>query len=838
MKKLLLVALLSCTAKFILAQTNFLNDLVATENNFNTIDSIATKYFKEHPELNFKNQKEEDNSYLKYKRWAYYWQSRVNADGTFPDPKTKWEIYKNLQTPKTRGTAWRNISQTTAISGYDGMGRLLSVAFSPTDSNIMYVAAPKGGVWKTIDGGTTWKSIGDNLPVLTCGKVIIDKNNPGTLYVSLGERPGWWEYSLGIYKTTDDGLTWQATGQAFNFSNQIAIYDIAMAPNNSQILFSAQSNGLFKSIDAGATWNLIASGEFKQIEFMPNNDSTFYVVKYSSNVASQIFKSTNLGATNTQVSNFTFLSNKIHIAVTKADSNYLVATCNNGAIFKCYTSNNAGSTFTFKSDITANDYVAISSTNKNKIYYGAVVVYASYNGGTTFNQITDWYSSGNYVAVHADVHYIAPNPITNKMFFCNDGGLYKYNESNNKWKDLSNGLIITQFYKLAVAQADTTYVIGGTQDNGGRQRLNDGTWTETNGGDAMCQAIDKDNDQTIFTTYTYGQLYRSFDRWGADQYTDITPDPTENGDWVAPFELAPSNNNTIVAGYNNIFASMDQGSSWSKLTNYSTSNTPFTHIAIANSNINYIYASWPNRIYSTKDFGSTWASKAVPNAGINEAISSINVHPKNAAIVYYTKAGYGDKKKIFKSIDGGLTYTNVSYNLPNMPVNALALDAETDSANIEMYIATDVGVFNKKDADTTWQYFGQGLPNTEVSDIKIQYQSNKLFVATYGRGIWEIEKKPKAVPNVITSAPIATDKCKVEYANNYLQVNLINNTSNNYIITITNINGQKIFSTIWHTAPGQNIKNIETKNMHTGIYIINISNGNNNFTEKINIIND
>jgi photosystem II stability/assembly factor-like uncharacterized protein len=838
MKKNVIVLIILLCGIGIHAQDSELKKLIGSVNNFNSIDSIAQNYFNIHPDLKIKNINTEDNFYLKYNRWAYYWRARVNADGTFPDPKVKWDLYKNLQTSKTRGATWGNISQTTSISGYNGMGRLLSVAFSPTDSNTMYVAAPKGGIWKTIDGGNSWKSIGDNLPVLNCGKVIIDKNNPGTLYASLGERPGWWEYSMGIYKTTNDGATWQATGQAYNFSDQVAIFDIAMATNNSNILFSGQSNGLFKSTDAGTTWTLIASGEYKQIEFMPNSDSTFYTVKYSSTVASQIMKSTNLGSSLTQASNFSIVSNKIHIAVTKADPNFLVATFNNGTIFKCYTSSNAGSTFTFKSDITANDYVGISNTNKNKIYYGAVVVYASTDGGSSFNQITNWYNSGTYTAVHADLHYIAPNPLTNKMFFCNDGGLYKFNESNSKWKDLSNGLVITQFYKIAVAQIDTSFIIGGTQDNGGRQRLSNGNWTETNGGDAMCQGIDKDNDQTIYTTYTYGQLYRSYDRWAADQYFDITPDPNENGDWIAPFELAPSNNNTIVAGYNNIFASTDQGNSWNKLTNNSTNATPYTHIAIAPNNTNYIYACNGARIFTTKNFGTTWTSKGIANAGVNVNISSLCIHPKNEEIVYYTKSGYGDKRKIYKSLDAGLTYNNISYNLPNMPVNAMVIDDGTDSANVELYVATDVGVFFKKDADTIWQYYGQGIPNTEISDIKIQYASNKLYISTYGRGIWETEKNTKSIPLAINKNEIKIANFKIVPLKNEIALEVTIENATTFFVNIYNTQGQLLYNIPWPATVGYNTNTIDSKKWGTGIYVITINDGKNKFSKKITINNE
>ena len=115
----------------------------ATAQSFTQIQQQANAYFALHPELKKGKEDREENPYVQYKRWEWYWQNRLMPDGTFPEPTTTWEMYKNLQAKKTRSNTWKNISQTTAISGYDGMGRVTSIAFHPTDSNIFYVAAPK-----------------------------------------------------------------------------------------------------------------------------------------------------------------------------------------------------------------------------------------------------------------------------------------------------------------------------------------------------------------------------------------------------------------------------------------------------------------------------------------------------------------------------------------------------------------------------------------------------------------------------------------------------------------------------------------------------------------------
>jgi photosystem II stability/assembly factor-like uncharacterized protein len=804
-----------------------LQDVLPKEaNSFAAITAFADSFFANNgSKLNYNNAGvAQESDYLKYRRWQYYWKNRIMPDGSFPDAMHKYAVYKDLNSKKIRANTWENFSQTTSESGYNGMGRVLSVAFHPTDSNTMYITAPKGGIWKTTNGGNTWTAKGDALPALFTGKVVVDNTNGNTLYVSLGDNTNWVynDPSLGIYKSVDGGDTWTTTGQTYTHQNNVRINDLAMLQNNNTTIASAQNNGLFVSNDAGATWVLKQSGNFKQVISKPFSNAKMYALQFddvSNNC--KLFSTSDSGQTWTQIYTFSHNTGSVNLATTIADSNFLAATFSSDSTY-LYTSNNQGVSFNFKGGKEDADYIGISANNKNIMYIGGVSSYKSTNGGTTFSKLTHWYDNGIHTAVHADAHYYASNPITKKMFYCNDGGIYRYNELNDTWKDLSNGLVITQFYKCAISQIDSTYVVGGTQDNGGRQ-LNAGVWSSTNGGDAMEQATDIVDENVAFTTYVDGELYKTYDRWANS--TTITPDANDMGSWVTPYLVHPVKDNIMVAAYSKIYKSNTNGNGWFAISNFllGNNNANFDCVALyRNDEITY-YASAGAKLYATFNDGANWANKVTPDGN---TITELYVHPKNNKIIYFSKSGYSDAKKVYKSVDGGLTFTNISYNLPNIPINTIIVDQESDSANVEIYIGTDVGVFYKKELDNSWTYYNTGLPNTEVSDLEIQYASGLLIASTYGRGMWRTHIArpiPVVIPASINNTPMQeTMKASMAYVNNKIILQVKNNNSKNVEYQIIATNGQLLFTKNTNQQNGDFI--IATENLPSGNYFLQLIN--------------
>ena len=698
----------------------------------------------------------EDNDYLRYQRALWFWKKRVMPDGSLPDFEEQRQAYAELQQTAAKGTSanWQMISQTTTTSGYEGMGRLACVAFHPTDTNIIYVGANKGGIWRTTTGGNNWTPLGDQLPFCSVGNIVVDKVNPQVLYITVGLNEGWWHYGLGVYKSTDAGATWTPTSQTTPFTAQVVYYKLMAHPDSNNVLYSAQSNGLFKSVDAGLTWSVLRAGLHRDIEFKPFRAETMYV---AADLA--VFRSVNSGATWNTVFNFGTATN-IELSVTIADSNKLgIATGSK----RFYRSDDGGNTqaVLINNAIDDNDMLQFSQLNPQRIYCGYVTNHRSNDGGANWTKITNWYNDGVLPAVHADNHYADVNPLLpHYIYVCNDGGLYRYNELNQTWKDLSNGLIVTEFYKIAHSQQDPVFIIGGTQDNGGRKRTAIGTWAATNGGDGMEVAVNAQNDQTMFTTYWGGTLYRSYDQWNNDKYTEITPD-TAKGAWVTPYLLREQNQSEVLAGYADVWYSDDDGNTWGKLSNNLTGNysTKLEMLDASPADPNYIIAGYDNRLFITTNFGFFWNARNIPgSSSLFEQGSMVVCHPTTPNEFVVTKGGYGAGRKVYRSTDTGMTWQNITYNLPNVPANCLRYDKGSDTSNYDMYVGTDVGVFYKKELDTVWQYYGLGLPNTAVTDLEIFYSTGKLRAGTYGRGIWETE----LVRPVFPASVVQTSQSKLD----------------------------------------------------------------------------
>ncbi len=812
------------------AQLDFGNFRYEGELNFVKIKESADAYFSKYTAADSRNKEiQEDKDYLRYKRWEWYWKNRVMEDGSFPDlyqQSSFYTSYKNNSTYRTSNlnAPWVNISQTSATGGYNGMGRLTSIAFHPSNQDIFWVGAPIGGIWKTIDGGLTYSPLGDDLPYCSVGNILVDPINPDILYITLGDHGGWWNYGLGVYKSTDGGLNWLPTSLASNFSDGIAYYAMAMSPGNSSKIFVAKSDGLFRSLDGGNSWTMVHSGSHKDVKFRPNDSTTVYASTDDYWGSSEVYKSVDGGQTFSVVSAFATAQNSIKLAVTPANPNLLGIMTSSNSTKSYYKSSNNGAGISFVSSLPEDAVIYISPLDSNKVYTGYMKIYQSLNGGQTWTQKTNWYNNGIHTEVHADQRFVAHNPLNDMIYFCNDGGLSNYDEVFDSWGELNNGLIITQFYSIAVAQNDPIFMIGGTQDNGGRKRTGLTTWEATNGGDAMETAINQSNNQTIYTTYVNGQLYRSFDQWTNDTYTDITP-PGVTGNWETPYLLDPSNQSTVLAGYEDVYKSINQGNTWTKISNNLTGSATdyIDELEIAPNNSNVIYASKGNKLYKTTNGGSNWVSYTLPFSTSNfSKITSIAIDPLNASLLYITVGGYSFGKKVYQSTTGGATWTNISGTLPNIPVTASVMDE--NSPNHELYIGTDIGVFYINDTNSVWTYWGSNLPNTSVTDLKIHYATHKLRAATYGRGIWESD-----LLSIVTSLPkenssLNANSIQLAYnpVGNFLLLNALVKKDWNAQLKIYSAAGSLMYSHQKHFPIGNYQFPLDVKELSNGIYFLQI----------------
>jgi photosystem II stability/assembly factor-like uncharacterized protein len=233
-------------------------------------------------------------------------------------------------------------------------------------------------------------------------------------------------------------------------------------------------------------------------------------------------------------------------------------------------------------------------------------------------------------------------------------------------------------------------------------------------------------------------------------FNGINNNINEDGEWVTPWMQHPSTANTLFAGFTNVWRSTNRGNSWTKISNLNIGG--LTILKVAKSNASYIYVSNSTSIFKTTNGGTNWNSIAVPSAG-SGAITDIAIDETDPDKIWMTRSGYNAAIKVYKSIDGGTTWQNMSSGLPNIPVNTVVNQTGTNDG---IYVGTDFGVYYYDNDINMWVPYMNGLPNVRVDELEIQYSSNKLRAATYGRGLWE-----SSIYNPNSQAPFANFNANV-----------------------------------------------------------------------------
>lgn len=711
--------------------------------NFYEIQKKFEAYWKDRPIT-------KGSGYKPFKRWEYYWSSRVDSKGNFPPPNIKqveWEKYKRSFKKENKGIragAWTSLGPSSTPAGYAGIGRVSAIAFHPNNSNIIFVGTPGGGLWKSTNNGDNWTPLTDNIiSHLGISGIVIHPTNPNIMYLGTGDPHGYDTNSLGVLKSTDGGTTWNTTGLNWTISSYLKIRKLIMDPDNNNALIAATNNGIYRTTDQGVNWTQIITGDFFDVVANPNASSnTFYA-----STQDKIYRSTN-NAGNFTLGHTIAGSGRINLAVTAANTNYLYAVSSKSSdngFNVLVRSTDAGANFSNRStspNILGYDHngtepggqgwydlcIAVDPTNANTVYVGGVNIWKSIDGGTNWNLNTFWFSFLNDPVVHADKHVFTWQNNTT-LWNGNDGGIYRTNNGGSTWTDKSNTLVHSQIYRIGVSQTDNK-VITGLQDNGTKLKNIDNIWSDVLGGDGMECNIDQSNSNIQYGCIQNGVLMRTMNNWVS--YVNIK-DSIRNGlqgSWITPHEIDPTTPSTIYAAYDSLYKSTDRGDNWTFIgTSAQIGSGTKTLLKIAPSNSQVIYVGKSNEIYRTEDGGANWTPLNLPGSDI----SSITIHPTKPLTVWITRSNYSAGQKVYRSFDGGENWTNVSGSLPNLPVNVII---HNDQLEESLYIGMDVGVFYLNHDLQDWIPFSDDLPNVEVFDLNINYNTNTIYAGTYGRGLW------------------------------------------------------------------------------------------------------
>ena len=700
---------------------------------------------------------------------------------------------------------WREIGPAVTS------GRIGDIAVHPSNPSVWYIASASGGVFKTVNAGTSFEPIFDQAGAYSIGCITIDKQNPNVIWVGSGENNNQRSvsYGDGIYKSEDGGKSFKNMG--LGKSEHIGM--IAIHPENSDEVYVAAygpvwsaggERGIYKTTDGGKTWkNILSVSEhtgFNEIHLDPRNPKVMYACAHqrrrhewtyiSGGPESAIYKSTDGGNTWNKLSNGLPSGDvgRIGLAVSPVNPDvlYAIVEATDGKGF--YKSDDRGASWSKQSDwATAGNYyqeIVADPKDVNTIYSLDTWAMVSRDGGKKFEQLGERYK-------HVDNHalYVFPDNTKHLLMGC-DGGLYESFDGAKTWIYKSN-LAITQFYRVATDNSKPFYyVYGGTQDNntlGGPARtisasgITNADWFVTVGGDGFQSRVDPLEPNIVYSQWQYGGLIR-FDRKTGEQVS-IKPmekqgEPALRWNWDSPLIISPHNNKRLYFAANKLFVSNDRGDSWKAISGDMTRGIDRNKLpvmgkvwgmdAVAKNqstsffgNIvslcespkkeNLIYVGTDDGlIHVTENGGESWTKidkfPGIPElkAGgftVGTLVQYLTASQHNENVVYaaFNNLRQGDfKPYLMKSSDKGKTWTSISSNLPE--VGSVYCIAEDHLNPDLLFCGTEYGFFFTLNGGKSWTKLMGALPNAiSVRDIAIQKEANDLVIATFGRGIWVMD---------------------------------------------------------------------------------------------------
>lgn len=687
-----------------------------------------------------------------FKRWEWWQERHLNLDGSRQSPDKIYNEYKKYlakfpDADKSHGD-WFNLGPINLPSGdkgYKGLGRINAIAFHPTDENIIYIGAPAGGLWKYSGTSGSWFSTTDDLPTLGVSSIAVDWSNPDIIFMGTGDRDHGDAQGMGVFRSTDDGQTWEPWNTGMG---NRTVGRMIQHPTNFDIFYAATNGGIFKTTDAGSNWFSVFNGNHKDIVFMPNNPSVLYAAGNGN-----FYKSADDGDNWQQITNGIPSGSRSVIAVTPADPNYVYCLLSNGDSYKgTWLSTDGGDSFTQKSN-SPNIMswgceggsggqawydldIAADPLDKNTIFAGGVNCFKSDDAGASWEISSHWWGDCGVPSVHADLHVLEYNPLNNRIYAGNDGGIYYSPNGGNSWPEITAGLPISQVYKIGQSATVKDKVVNGYQDNGTSTYLGNNLWQATGGGDGMECAVDHTNPAYTYHTVYYGAIYRKYNMGSEHQVGgNGAHGMNEQGGWVTPFCLHEGNSDIMFSGMKNVWRAEGVTSNsftWEKITENGGGNIHVVEHSPANYNL-FFYAR-SGQLYRSEnvmDENPEWLSLSPSGSG---NILDVQTHPTEENIVFITRGS-----KVFMSEDKGFTWTDLSGSLPDINMNSLAI---YPYSNMGIYVGSDAGVFYRDAFMDDWDMFSVGLPvDASVNEIEIYHNpanptEDVIRAGTYGRGLW------------------------------------------------------------------------------------------------------
>ncbi len=684
-------------------------------------------------------------------------------------------------------------------------GRVIDLAVNPQNHSEYYVAVAAGGVWKTTNHGVTYEPVFDGEGSYSIGCITIDPSNTNIVWVGSGENNNQRaaNYGDGVYKSEDGGKSWKNMG----LKTSEHIGRIVVDPTNSDVVYvaaygplwsSGGERGIYKTTDGGKTWKEILTVSehtgFNEIHIDPRNSNVLYATAHqrqrkvftyiSGGPESAMYKSTDGGTTWNKLTRGLPSGDvgRIGMAISPVNPDIVYAVIEaaeqNGGVFR---STDRGASWSKMGGYsTSGNYyqeLFCDPKNSDKIYITDTYFMMSEDGGKTMKRLGEMHK-------HVDNHaiWLNPNDPSQLIVGC-DGGLYESYDGGKLWNFKEN-LPVTQFYKVTTDNAFPFYnVLGGTQDNfslAGPSRtisangIVNENWIVTQGGDGFESQVDPQDPTIIYAQSQYGGLGR-FDKKTGES-VDIRPvelegEPAYRWNWDAPLAVSQHKSTRLYFAANKVFKTDDRGNTWKVISpdlsrqidrnklpvmgkvwsidaiakNGSTDiYGNITTVSESKIDENLLYAgSDDGLIHVTTDGGQNWTKIDVNNISgapertyVNQILAS--QHDKNVVYATFNHHRYGDfKPYIYKSADQGKTWIALQNNLPE---RGTVYTVAEDHVNADLiFVGTEFGLFFSIDGGQKWIQLKAGLPTIAVRDLDIQKRENDLVLATFGRGFYILD---------------------------------------------------------------------------------------------------
>lgn len=675
------------------------------------------------------------------------------------NPNNHSEFYVAVSSGHIWKTTNKGITFQPVFDNY-GAYSIGCLAMDPSNSNVVWAGTGENnhqralgygnGVYKTVNGGKSWKNMGLK-ESRQIGMILIDPSNSNVVYVA-AEGSAWGPGGdRGLYKTTDGGENWE---KVLNVSENTGINNIICDPRNPDILYASSEQrrrhvftkigggpetALYKSEDAGKTWRKLTDGLPKEhmggmgIAISPQNPDVLYAIIEAANDAGGFFRSTNRGESWVKMSDHT----------------------SSGQYY---------------------NEIFCDPVQFDKIYSVETYSHVTVDGGKTWSVVS-------HKERHVDDHALWIDPNDNKhVMIGGDGGIYiTYNVDEGDWNFVSN-LPVTQFYRVTTDNAEPFYnVYGGTQDNntlgGPSQNTSSGgvsseEWIVTVGGDGFWARVDPTNPDIVYSESQYGNLVR-YDKKSGERI-NIQPQPrkgeqTYRWNWDSPLIISPHSPSRLYFAANKVFRSDDRGNTWQVISDDLTaqidrntwpvmgkywsvdavmkdvSTSLFgTIVSLDESPVkaDLIYVGTDDGVIQvTEDAGKTWRKVAsFPGVSDQSYVSDVFASRFNENVVFATIRNYKRddlKPYVLKSTDKGKTWKSISANLPeNGPVHTIEQDFVKEDL---LFVGTEFGAFFSINGGESWVQLKSGLPSIAVYDLAIQQRESDLVLATFGRGFYILD---------------------------------------------------------------------------------------------------